>query len=293
MKSNQTPSPQRVSDTRTESAPTGIGRSVSAAALRSLWQVALTALGVILGLLAAPLAPWFDAATQAWHYSPPTCENPGDLQKLNLAEMIDEGRATVTASSFSNPDVWPAEALFDGQPGSGWVPATISPRGSDPTPAPMEVPINSDQSQPDQLTDQAWVSIGFEDPQDIELLCVVNGSAGGRVSYERADSVRTARVSLTDDADLTSSHLAPLRSLPEHEIQNRQSLGEGSTWFDEGPFTAVTLEIVDRYFGTTVFDPQGSDSDPDAVAMDDEPGAWVLPTRLVMIGELEIYEAQN
>lgn len=157
----------------------------------------------------------------------------------------------------------------------------------------MEEPLDPEDSKSDQLTDQPWVRVEFDDLQDIALLCVVNGSAGGRVSYDRADSVRTARVSLSDDADSTSSHLAPLHSLPEHEIQNRQSMGEGSKWFDEGPFDAVTLEIVDRYFGTTVFDPHGSDDDPDAVAIDREPGAWLRPTRLVMVGELEIYVDQG
>jgi hypothetical protein len=57
----------------------------------------------------------------------------------------------------------------------------------------------------------------------VRLLCVINGNGADLVSYTNADRVRTAKVVLHSGDDMVNT-LAPLRTLPEYEIQNRQRL---------------------------------------------------------------------
>ena len=114
--------------------------------------------------------------------------------------------------------------------------------------------------------------------QPVELLCVVNGNAADPMSYARADRVRTARVMLHQTTGEKVTRLAPLRSLPENEIQNRQDLGvrpQAGRW-SVAEFTEVSITVVDRYLGFPVDDPR-------TTAVVDE------PTGRLMVAELELW----
>lgn len=225
-------------------------------------QILLTALGVVLAIALAPFAPVFDQALSRWHYVEPTCDDPRGLDLLDLATMEAEGTATVEVSSVSEGKSRGKMNAFDGRPGSGWVPVTKSSRSDEDAAASAEIP-------PD------WIEVIFTTSQPIALLCVVNGNASDWVSYLRADRIRTAQVSLDDG----EPHHISLRTLPEHEIQNRQDLGvhaRATSWWTKPSFDRVKLTLLDRYLGSQVDDPNTGDTvDP--------------PTKEVMLAELEVW----
>ena len=221
-------------------------------------QVVLTILGVVLAIALAPFTPVFDKALSQWHYVEPTCENPRGLELLDVATMETGGIATVEASSEVNEKSRRKMNAFDGRPGSGWVPETLSTRNDEaPAGAPDEIVLN------------------FAHPQPIALLCVVNGNASDWVSYMRADRVRTVEVSLGDK----EPHRTSLRTLPEHEIQNRQDLGvhvPAPLWGTKPSYDRVSLTLLDRYLGSQVDDPNTGET------LDE-------PTKEVMLAELEVW----
>lgn len=228
-------------------------------------QVVLTVAGVVLAIVLAPFTPWFDQALSRWHYVEPSCEDPRGLEKLDVMTMVADERAVITATSEVDADSSTSLHAFDGRPGSGWVPSTISARGDEAAKALRDRP-------PDSL------SITLTEEQPVELLCVVNGNAADPMSYARADRVRTARVMLHQTTGEKVTRLAPLRSLPENEIQNRQDLGvrpQAGRW-SVAEFTEVSFTVVDRYLGFPVDDPR-------TTAVVDE------PTGRLMVAELELW----
>ncbi|WP_255869133.1 hypothetical protein [Arthrobacter jinronghuae] len=227
-------------------------------------QLVATSLGVVLTILVAPFAPLFDQMLSRWHYAEPTCEDPRGLKMLDLRA---EGEATVEVSSG---EVWSGDSrsamhAFDGRPGSGWVPETLSARDDDAAAVSAEAPKDE-------------IVLNFTSPQPIALVCVVNGNASDWVSYMRADRVRTVDISF-GDGEQEVSHRTSLRTLPEHEIQNRQDLelpAPAAFWAIKPSYDRVSLRLSDRYLGSQVADSNtGQDAD--------------APTRQVMLAEVEVW----
>jgi hypothetical protein len=232
----------------------------------------LTILGVLLAVLIAPFAPLFDHALSRWHYVEPTCEDPRGLQVLDVANLRAKGQVTVEVSSgeVTSPEGSSSKSQsamhsFDGRPGSGWVPDTLSPRSD-------EDAAGSAKDFEDEIT------LNFTNPQPIALVCVVNGNASDWISHMRADRVRTVVVSL-DDGKQEVTHRASLRTLPEHEIQNPQDLelpAPADFWAAKPTYDRVSLTLTDRYLGSQVYDPNtGEDVD--------------VPTQKVMIAEVQVW----
>jgi hypothetical protein len=90
----------------------------------------------------------------------------------------------------------------------------------------------------------------FRTPQDLQVICIVNGVGSNWIWYQRADRVRTARVK-TDPTEGTGP-VSPVKSLGEFEFQDRQPLK-----FEEGPTKSVTITIEEIYNGVTVYEPKG------------------------------------
>lgn len=257
---------------RSQDAPTPVRvvESLAAKVWRGVAQVAMVFLGVLLAVAVTPFTPLFDAVLREWNYVEPTCEDPRSLQKLDIADMVKQGTAVVDVSSHADENVWPKLATFDGRPGSGWVPATRSSRGDDAE--------ENRETWEGAVIERPQIQVRFDDPRRVQLLCMVNGNAGGSVSYTVADRVRTAEVLLGSLDGEDTTHLVPLRTLPEHEVQNRQSMGIRPAVVGSEAFSSVTVRIVDRYLGTMDFDPTLG-----------EQGDWTGPSRLLMVGELEVY----
>lgn len=225
-------------------------------------QLLVTVVGSILGVgiavLSTPFIPLFDESLNRWKYVVPTCGDPRGLELLDIAAMQADGDATVEVSSDETTGkTWGMMLAFDGRPGSGWVPAT---------------------KDDDTATDSAeaskdWMVLNFKNPQRVALVCVVNGKANDWNSYLRADRARTVEVSL-DDGRQEAKRKTSLRTLPQHELQNRQELEMPDP---KAPaYNRVSLTLLDRYVGSPVDDPNTTE------AID-------APTGLVMLAEVEVW----
>jgi hypothetical protein len=172
--------------------------------------------------------------------------------------MQAKGDATVEVSSDETTGkTWGKMLAFDGRPGSGWVPVT---RYDDAA-------ANSAEASKDRMV------LDFKSPQPVALVCVVNGKANDWNSYLRADRARTAEVSL-DDGKQEAKRKTSLRTLPQHELQNRQELEMPDP---KAPaYNRVSLTLLDRYLGSPVDDPNTTE------AVD-------APTGLVMLAEVEVW----
>jgi hypothetical protein len=182
----------------------------------------------------------------------PTCDDPGDLVKVNV---LERGDIELEASSVEDlpegvedptGEQWSAAAAFDGKPGTGWVP-------------------QRDDEEP-------TLTLTFDAPVDLQMMCAVNGVASTEWAYRRADRIRTAEVqSLSDARPETNWYRAPLKTMSIDEAQNRQQVR-----FQAGECSKLTLRITERYDGVTVSDPLL--------------GRYVERTGLVALGELELFE---
>ncbi|MBO0895710.1 hypothetical protein [Arthrobacter sunyaminii] len=157
---------------------------------------------------------------------------------------------------------------FDGRPGSGWVPTTASPDSED-------FSLDALGSFDDSIT------LDFDSPQQIALVCVLNGNGASWISYMRADRVRTVEVSLSlGDREKPLTRRTSLRTLPEYEIQTRQKLelpGSAPVWQKNEPsYDRLKLTLPERWMGIAV-------DDPHTIPTID------LPTHQVMLAKVEVW----
>ncbi|WP_232084778.1 hypothetical protein [Arthrobacter sp. SO5] len=181
--------------------------------------------------------------------------------------MTATGEATVEVTSEADPLGKSRSKMntFDGRPGSGWVPVTLSPRDDD------AAAVSTEAS-----TDR--MDLSFTSPQPISLVCAVNGNAADWVSYMRADRARTVELRLGDGKQEVMRRTS-LRTLPEHELQERQDIempDPAAWWTTKASYNRVSLTLLDRYLGSQVDDPNTGE------AID-------TPTRLVMLAEVEVW----
>jgi hypothetical protein len=154
-----------------------------------------------------------------WEVRRPTCENPRGVLSVGTEQL-----RSIDVSSTEDPQ-WSKDKLVDGITETVWVPQDEKAKG-------------------------AQVTFSFHAPQDLQLICIVNGVASNSISYLRADRVRAARVKTDPTED--SGPVSPVKSLGEFEFQNRQPLE-----FDEGPTSSVTITIEGIYNGVRVYEPKG------------------------------------
>jgi hypothetical protein len=224
-------------------------------------------LAALIAIVVAPLTPLFDHALSRWHYVEPTCGDPRGLEILDITAMTAKGEVTVEVSSESEPVGKSRSKMnaFDGRPGSGWVPVTVSPRDDDAAAVSTEASIDR-------------MDLKFTSPQPIALVCAVNGNASDWVSYMRADRARTVELRLGDGKEEVK-HRTSLRTLPEFELQNRQDLempDPADWWVIKASYNEVSLTLLDRYLGSQVDDRNtGEPID--------------TPTGLVMLAEVEVW----
>ncbi|MDQ0733269.1 hypothetical protein [Arthrobacter sp. B1I2] len=234
-----------------------MGRQLLVTFLGSLFAIGL-AIGV------TPVLPLFDEALSRWQYVVPTCGDPRGLELLDIAAMQAKGDAKVEVSSESGEKSQRAINAFDGRPGSGWVPETVSPRDDAAAAA-------SAEASKDRMV------LTFTSPQRIALMCVVNGNASDWNSYIRADRARTVEVRLGEgEQEVTRS--TSLRTLPQNELQNRQDLKvpDPKTLWASNAYKQVSLTLLNRYLGSQVDDPNTGEVVDEA-------------SRLVMLAEVEVW----
>jgi hypothetical protein len=172
--------------------------------------------------------------------------------------MQKKGDATVRVSSEdTTAKTWGRMLAFDGRPGTGWVPVT---RDDD-------VAADSAEASRDRM------ELTFKSPQRVALVCVVNGKANDWNSYLRADRARTVEVSVDDEKQEVKRRTS-LRTLPQHQLQDRQELDMPDA--KSPTYNRLSLSLIDRYLGSTVDDPLTT-APVDA------------PTGLVMIAEVEVW----
>ncbi len=177
----------------------------------------------------------------------PSCDNPVGLSSMRLDQMYRDHELTIKASSVAIPpqgyqrDLWKAANVIDGSPGTPWV--------------------------PDDHDNKRRLTLSFNRKHDPRLICVVNGQASDSWSYLRSQRIRTAYVYTHNNSGL----LAPLRTLGEYDLQNRQPLN-----FTKGKTKSITIEITQVYQGRKVYDPDQK--------------RYVDPVHHVALGEIEIYE---
>lgn len=135
-----------------------------------------------------------------------------------------ERLGSIEVSSTEHPR-WSKDKLVDGITETVWVPQDEKAKG-------------------------AHVTFTFRAPQDLQLICIVNGVASNSIGYLRADRVRAAHVKT--DPTGGPGPVSPVKSLGEFEFQNRQALA-----FDEGPTGSVTITIEGIYNGVSVYEPKG------------------------------------
>lgn len=221
-------------------------------------------LAVVIAILIAPALPLFNQVLSRWQYVVPTCGDPANLELLDIAAMQARGQAKVAVSSESTQKSQRAMNAFDGRPGSGWVPETLSPRDDDSA-------AGSANDSKDQMM------LTFASPQRIALVCVINGNASDWNSYMRADRVRTVEVRL-GAGEQGVSRTTSLLTLDQHEVQNRQDLKVPvpKHWWESDAYKQLTLTLRSRYLGSQV-------DDPNTGTVVDQ------PTRLVMLAEVEVW----
>lgn len=227
-----------------------MGRQLLVTFLGSLFAIGL-AIGV------TPFLPLFDEALSRWQYVVPSCGDPRGLELLDIKAMQAKGDAAVKVSS--NIDLgktWGQMFAFDGRPGSGWVPNTRDDDAAE----------DSGQAPKDTM------ELTFKSPQPIALVCVVNGKASDWDSYIRADRARTVELRLGGEQGV--SRMTSLRTLPQHELQNRQELKLPNP--KAAAYKDVSLTLLNRYLGSPVEDPNTGE------AVD-------RPTGLVMLAEVELW----
>jgi hypothetical protein len=160
-----------------------------------------------------------------WEIRKPTCENPRGVLSVGTEQLHSIEVSSTQVYSTEEPQRWSEDKLVDGITETVWVPRDGTAKG-------------------------AYVTFFFHAPQDLQLICIVNGVASNSISYLRADRVRAARVK-TDPTE-GPGPVSPVKSLGEFEFQNRQPLK-----FDEGPTRSVTITIEGIYNGVSVFEPKG------------------------------------
>jgi hypothetical protein len=159
-----------------------------------------------------------------WEVRKATCEDPRGLVSVDAEELRRKKQLSIEVSSTQDP-IWSKDKLVDGITETVWVPQDGKVQG-------------------------AWVAFTFPAPQDLQLICIVNGVASNSISYMRADRVRAARVK-TDPTE-GREPVTPVKSLGEFEFQNRQPLE-----FEEGSTKSVTITIEGIYNGVRVYEPKG------------------------------------
>jgi hypothetical protein len=226
-------------------------------------QLVVTIVGSIVGVgiavVSGPVIPLFNEALSRWQYVAPTCGDPRGLDLLDIGAMQSKKEATVAVSSdISLGKTRGMLFAFDGRPGSGWVPTTSTADDADES---VRFPKDD------------WMELTFTSPQPIVLVCAVNGKASDWDSYIRADRARTVEVSF-GDGEQKVLRKTSLRTLPQHELQDRQELKMPDP--KARGYDRVKLTVLDLYLGSPVEDPNtGEAVDP--------------PTGLVMLGEVELW----
>jgi hypothetical protein len=178
--------------------------------------VAPVVTGLVVSVFLLILGP---TIAERWEIRKPTCEDPRGVLSVDVDELL-----SIEVSSTQEPQ-WSKDKLVDGITETVWVPKDDSVQG-------------------------AQVTFAFRAPQDLQLICIVNGVASNSISYLRADRLRAARVK-TDPTE-GPGPVSPVKSLGEFEFQNRQPLE-----FEEGPTKSVTITIEGIYNGVTVYEPKG------------------------------------
>lgn len=189
----------------------------------------------------------------------PTCDSSPGLVPVSVAEQIVQGRASVTSSPVAEPRFAP-ERAFDTRLNSSWA-------------VPVERPTSTTVEQTlQQAVDSArkplaTLGITFDEPQDVRLMCVVNGHPLDPVSYRRSDRVQRMDVALSC---LDEPATVVLRTMPSDGIHDRQDVPVGCPG-------AVTLELRLRqvYTGEFITDPAT--------------GERVEPTQLAALSEVTLY----
>lgn len=165
----------------------------------------------------------------------PTCANPEGLVEVPHHQL------EVRAASM-NEQRFPAQSLIDGDVANIWVPPML---GADERPGWM--------SKRDEFAvvdpDASRVEIALAQPEDVQLLCVVNGLANRYENYVNWGRVRSVAAWTQEESDSRSS---VLKSLDNGSFQSFQDVS-----VPRGDTDQITIDILDLYEGqqTTSVDP--------------------------------------
>lgn len=184
----------------------------------------------------------------------PTCDNTTGLTPINVAGLLVQGQADVRSSPTAEDRFDPRRA-FDGRVTTSWAPYVGNP--TEPT---------TDQSlrlAADSATSPlARLDLTFRSPQEVRLVCVVNGTHIDADSFRHADRAQRVDVALSCDRRPSTVDLK--------SIGDPQSL-DVACWHAR----SLALSVLTTYPGENIVDPAT--------------GKRVTPTGRVAISEVRLY----
>jgi hypothetical protein len=203
--------------------------------------------------LASPLI-----VREAARVDPSCTEHPG-LVPVDLATRLRDQKASAT-STPAVEDQFAAARAFDIRTGSAWAAPVARP---DRTTVEESLDL-AVQSAENPL---AALRLDVEDPVDVRLVCVVNGTPRDPASYRRADRIQRADLALSCREKPV---VTVLRTMPDDRIHEPQELAgncDGATYLE--------LRVRQIYPGENITDPATGRREP--------------PTGLVAVAEITLY----
>lgn len=189
----------------------------------------------------------------------PSCSDHPGLVPVNLAVRLLNDEATATSTPPVD-DQFAAARAFDTRTGSGWAVPVARPVSTTVEEA-LDLAVRSAENP------LAVLRLEIDDPVDVRLVCVVNGTPRDPASYRRADRIQRADVAMSCREEPVTT---ALRTMPDDRIHEPQEL--------EGHCNGVTyleLRVRQVYPGENITDPAT--------------GLRVPPSGLVALAEITLY----
>jgi len=189
----------------------------------------------------------------------PSCSHHPGLVPVDAAVRLLNKEATAT-STPPVEDQFAAARAFDTRTGSAW---------AAPVPRPDRTTVDESLTLAVQSAEQplAVLRLDLTEPEDVRLICIVNGTPRDPASYRRADRVQRADVALSCQEKPVPT---VVRTMPDDRIHEPQEL-DGQC--DRA--TYLELRVRQVYPGENITDPATGRREP--------------PTGLVAVAEVTLY----
>lgn len=176
----------------------------------------------------------------------PTCADPRGLVALPV------GQVAATGPSQPSEQDWAANNVANGRLADVWVPQLLPP---------TKRPSGYSDAESLAVVDSAasTLTLSLNQPEDVQLVCAVNGLANNYSIYSNWSRVRT--VQAWTDAD-QSAVQSTLRTMEQGSFQDFQDIQ-----VPHGDASVVMIQVVDLYEGQQI-----TSVDPDVCGTREEVG---------------------